>query len=240
MTNYGPKKLYYVPAQIGQTDPANPATGYSVNYVFESNQLSSVLNELGCIPITAPDQLKTLDAASVASFYAAPKNRPRRATQRTATGYNTGFHAKGKVLTGSTWLSGGFGAKPSPKAPPLFILTDTQHHSVSVYVTLGILKYAWNMSKARHAKLMVDLPLLGIEYCKEADRNQYIWGADAPKPAIFVKEYLNGNNVESISGFVDRAKNNGGAPIVSGANSYNLLKGEVSLFSLLSQHKSFQ
>lgn len=242
MTNYGPKKLYYVPAKIGQTDPADPATGYSVNYVFESNQLASVLNDLGCLPITTPDQLKTLDTGSIASFYAAPKNRPRRATERTATGYNSGFHAQGVDLTGSTWLSGGFGAKKAAPSPPLFLLSDPTHHSVSVYVELGILKYAWNMSKARYQKINGDFSALGIALCKETDRKEYIWGADAPKPAIYVKQEINGSTGDSnsFSAFTGRTKSATGDPIViSGGSVYNLRKQAVTLFSLLQNHKSF-
>lgn len=243
MTNYGPKKLYYVPAKVGLTDPSDPATGYSVNYVFESNQLSSVLNDLGCLPITSPDQLKTLDSGAVASFFAAKKNRPRRATQRSATGYNSGFHAIDKQLTGSTWLSGGFGAKPASTAPPLYLQSDPTNFSVSVFVRLGPMKYAWNMSKARLQYLQADFGSLGIEFCIEADRNQYIWGADAPKPAIFVTQ-LSGMSpgiVNTVSAFVGRSRNDQGKPIqIGGSKAYNLKKGEITLFSLLSNHKSFK
>lgn len=66
-------------------------------------------------------------------------------------------------------------------------LTGTTYKSKSVYVTIGGIKYAWNMPLYLYQKIEGDIAGLGISAATGGDTKTLFWGLSAPKPARVAK-----------------------------------------------------
>lgn len=113
----------------------------------------------GCFEINSPKlpkARKRISSGSITSFYDLSK---KAALQ--ADGWTTGLARYRRVIP-----AGAAGYK-----------------SVTVHVTIGGIKYAWNMPLFTHANISADLTGLGVDIATAADTKSLIWGASYPKPA---------------------------------------------------------
>jgi hypothetical protein len=158
--------------KYSERDTVVVAIAPDVNYVFETNVDKDERNALGHVAVVA-------GASTIGAFLGANSPKPRRARRLTSTGWNSSFCAEASV---AALKAGGWqvGAKPKKRA----VITSAAARSITVYVAIGGIKYAWNMPRETYNKITAATATdLGIKVATEADTETLVWGSTKPKPA---------------------------------------------------------
>lgn len=85
-------------------------------------------------------------------------------------------------------------------------LAGNAYKSKTTYVTIGGLKYAWNMPLYLYNKIETDLAGLGVSLADGGDTKTLFWGLSAPKPARVSKLVEESGELTEYSTFCDPTK----------------------------------
>ena len=183
--NYGATKLLIVPSTAGP-------------YLYKSNiGPAAVLTACGVT-------VANLAALPANAFLAANSPKPPRATQMTPLGSNGTFCDREKVtaLRQDGWTISRGRIKGINTA-------GSGSRVITCHTLIDGVKYAWNMSSARYARLSGELSALGVDVATPADRNTLVWGSTVPKPAIAAKFFEAGEDGgDTLRCFVSGTKEN--------------------------------
>ncbi len=169
--------------KYGQRDQVTVLIAAGVNYVFETNVDTEERVALGHVAVTT-------GTPPVGAFLGANSPKPRRARRLSETGWNSSFCAEASVaaLKAAGWQ---VGRAPKKRA----IITGAASRSLTVYVTIGGIKYTWNMPRETYNKITPGIATtLGIQVATSADTDTLVWGSSTPKPAR-VQATLTGGTV---------------------------------------------
>lgn len=170
-----------------------PFQGVSIHYGFATSMSSGDQGLLG-------HEAVDLGNPKVGLVLGANAPKPGRARKKKATGYESSFYdyAKSSELTAAGW-----------KVSPAIISRGKGSRTLSyeVYITLGGIKYAWNMPATTYHKLEAagGLSQLGIKLTESTDID-YVKGARYPRPPRAQTALVGGETTSIISTFYDPSK----------------------------------
>ena len=169
----------------------NPFTSSGILYGFNSASTATQREELGqaVVDLAAPGATLVIGAN-------APK--PGRATKQVTVGSVTSFYdiTKAATLKAADWKI---------TSRPTIRRGKTQKLTKAVVITIGTLKYAWNMPNSTYNGVGSDLAALGIALADANDKN-LVWGASYPVLPRASSVVIADNGTANISTFVDPAK----------------------------------
>lgn len=167
-------------------------------YVFETNVDASERNNLGhtVLPAIAPPL----------AFKGGNSPKPRRARRLTADGWNSSFCSAAPATIIPALKTAGWQVGRTPKQRG--IITAAAARSVTVYVIVRGIKYAWNMPRETQASLTAAaMTALGIQVATAADISTLVWGASLPRPAkVQILKAPGLFGADSVSTFVGQAQ----------------------------------
>lgn len=175
MGRYDEKRKVYV----------TPYQGSNLKYGFATNIDAAQSTQLG---------QTTLTGANPAGFiFGANSPKPARASRRFATGIVSSFIDVGSIVTArAAGWSVGKGKRRG---------ASNSARSKTVYVTIGGIKYAWQLPADTEASIG-GLAALGIQVATNANTD-LVFGATTPKPDRAQKTVVSGANTNIISTFFD-------------------------------------
>lgn len=176
MANTDPKRIVYV----------TPFLGSPVRYGWGTNIDQAQSAQLGHTPLGG--------AAPQGYVFGANLPKPARASRTFATGTVSSFIDVGAVESArvSGWAVGK--AKVGRGG--------TTAKTITVYVTIEGVKYAWRMPTATQNRIGGDFGGLGLRLSQPSDTD-LVFGASTPKPPRATKTVGVGDNVDRISTFYD-------------------------------------
>ncbi|MEO0537676.1 MAG: hypothetical protein AAF215_27915 [Cyanobacteria bacterium P01_A01_bin.123] len=163
-----------------------PFNGALFNYGFKTNIDTAQSAQLGHNEITGDTPAGTVIGAN------SPK--PARASRRFASGTVSSFIDVAAIPTARTqgWRVGKAKIRRG----------GSTQFSISVYVTLLGVKYAWNIPLRNWQAYQADLTQMGVR-AATSDDSDLIWGASSPKPPRAYQTIVLGDETNTISTFVD-------------------------------------
>lgn len=163
--------------KYNRRDPVTVTLAPGVIYAFETNVDTEERVALGHTAITG-------DAYPPGSFIGANSPKPRRARRLSATGWNSSFVAEVPATITALKAAGWQVSRP-PKRRAIIPSTLASARVTTVFVSIGGIKYAWNMPRETLTKINTSggVAALGIELATAADTNTLVWGPSIPKPA---------------------------------------------------------
>lgn len=172
----------------------NPFANSGIAYGFNSASTSAQQTDLGQVVVD-------LGAPPAGLVIGANAPKPGKASKKLTTGTVSSFYDIAKVATlkAADWVI---------VSRPTIRRAKTQKLAKAVVITIGTLKYAWNMPNDTFAAVGADLAGLGIALADANDKN-LVWGASYPKlprASTFLSSGTGGGNI--ISTYVDPAKLN--------------------------------
>lgn len=171
----------------------NPFANSGILYGFNSASTDTQKADLGqtIVDLAAPGATLVIGAN-------APK--PGRATKQVAVGSVTSFYDidKAGTLKAADWKI---------TSRPTIRRGKTQKLAKAVVITIGTIKYAWNMPNDTYNAVGADLAALGIALADANDKN-LVWGASYPVLPRASQVVVANNGTAVISTFVDPAKLN--------------------------------
>lgn len=172
--------------------------GNGLIYVFETNVDTVERNNLGQAPLPA--------VAPALAFKGGNSPKPRRARRLTADGWNSSFCSAAPATIIPALKTAGWQVGRTPKQRG--IITAAGARSVTVYVTVRGIKYAWNMPRETQASLTAArMTGLGIQIATATDIATLVWGASVPRPAKVQIQLSPGLfGADSVSTFVGQAQ----------------------------------
>lgn len=187
LNKYDSKELVSVPLPNG------------LNYVFATNVDSVARTALGHVVVPA--------VVPALSFQGGNSPKPKRARKLTADGWNSSYITSVAATVTAAKLAG-YQISNTPRSRGLVPTSGAR--SVTVYVTVRGIKYAWNIPKeTRDTITPAVLTTLGVEIATAADLSTLVWGATLPRPAkaqFFNPTGPGGGDV--LSTFVGQAEEN--------------------------------
>ena len=163
-----------------------PFLGAPLSYGFKTNIDAAQSAQLGQNEIPGDVPAGTVVGAN------SPK--PARASRRFATGTVSSFIDVNAITTAKSqgWRVG----KAKIRRGGSTIRT------ISVYVTILGIKYAWNIPRRIYDTYQADLTQMGVRVATNDDAD-LVWGAETPKPPRVYQTVLVGDESNTISTFAD-------------------------------------
>ena len=179
-SQYGPRRSVYV----------SPMPNAKILYGFKTNVKAGTSTAAGHTNVD-PANLP----ANLCFGVNAPK--PGRASKSSATESESTFydHSKYGELRQNGWRV----------SKPFYRLRSNGARSTTVYVTLGTIKYAWNMPDALLEKIADDASGLGIT-AAEANDKDLVWGCRTPRPPKASKVVTGEGQTNVLTTFYDPSK----------------------------------
>lgn len=179
--NYGERTLVTVAITSG---------GVNINYGFLSGLRESLRSNFG--------QVVTTTSLPTNFCFGANSPKPGRASKKLATGIVSSFYAD---------------AKRSELKKAGYDVTRKKIRAIQTgglapvyFVTIGGIKYAWNMAYMSEQTLPSDLVTAAGVTKAENDEKGLVFGAEFPKPPRYTREVTINGNAERFTSFVDPEK----------------------------------
>lgn len=161
--------------KYNRRDPVTVPLGTSMLYAFTTNVDLNERVALGHNAVTG--------LYSIGSFIGANSPKPRRARRLGPTGWNSSFVAEVPATIAALKAAGWQVSRP-PKRRAIVPSTLASARVTTVYVSIGGIKYAWNMPRETFVKITQDvLTSLGIQIPTQLETDTLVWGSTIPKPA---------------------------------------------------------
>ncbi|MBD2465779.1 hypothetical protein H6G89_32845 [Oscillatoria sp. FACHB-1407] len=168
----------------------NPFQGSGINYGFLTNVNSERRGVLGH---TAVDR----SALPPAIVFGANAPKPGRASRKFADGHAASFYdiAQVAALRSAGWSL----------TRPFIRRARTSDLASTRFVTVGGIKYAWQLNNTTATRIGGDLAGLGVQTPTQNDRD-LVFGASYPKPPRAVRITDTGSSQDSVSTFADPSR----------------------------------
>lgn len=173
---YESKRMVYV----------TPVVGSPLRYGFPTN-----------IDLSRGEQLgHTLVQGALPEGYIVGANlpKPARASRRFADGTTSSFIDAGSVVQARNLGWSVTKAKIGTG--------NSSARSTTVFIRMGLVKYAWRMRNTTFTRIQPDFAGLGIVQATPADKD-LVFGARTPRPPRATKVVLTGDEVDTLGTFYD-------------------------------------
>lgn len=163
-----------------------PIQGLSLNYGFLTNVDANISAQLGHTDIGG--------ALPPATVFGANSPKPARASKRFAAGVQSSYIDVGSVPTARStgWSVGKARLRKG----------GTSQFTITVYVRISGIKYAWPMPLTKYNRIQGELAALGIVVATNED-SDLVFGASSPKPPRAYKVVVGEGGEDNLSNYVD-------------------------------------